>query len=135
MAHNVPFKEMMENMGWWMKEREFGLWHQAVQAETVKMLGFLLYLTWTMDTEYMQGLLEKKVNEHPYNAEQAMPRFIDICIHWRVIPLGVKGKIWEEEMVPVLHVECAKEHVSVVKAVLSDVYSANVKIFPRGINL
>jgi hypothetical protein len=99
------------------------------------MLGFLLYSTWTMVTEYMQGLLEKTENEHPYVAEQGMGKWVDIGICWRVIPLGVKGKIPEEEIVHALHVECAKEQAAVAKAVFSNVYSADVKCFLGGIKL
>jgi hypothetical protein len=63
------------------------------------MPGFLLYSTRTMDMDYMQGLLEKMVNEHPYVVELNMAGLVEIGSHWRVIPLGVKGKIPKEEMV------------------------------------
>jgi hypothetical protein len=35
MAHDVPFEEMMENMGWWMKEREIGLYFFLWNKEIV----------------------------------------------------------------------------------------------------
>ena len=68
-------------------------------------------------------------------AEMDMAAFVDIGIRWRVIPLGMSGKIPEDQMVRALHIECAKEDAPVVKAVLSDVYSANAKMFPGNIKL
>jgi hypothetical protein len=118
-----------------MKERGFGLWCQSIQAEVIQTPGFLLYSMRMMDSEYMHGLLEKTINEHPYVTDMDMAAFVEIGIHWRVILLGVKGKIPEEEMVRALHVECSKEQAPVVKEVLSDVYSANAKHFPGGIKL
>jgi hypothetical protein len=96
---------------------------------------FLLYSTRTMVTEYMQELLERTINEHPYIAELDRSHVVDIRICWRMIPLGVKGSIPKEEVVRALHVECAKEYAVVVKEVLPDVYSANAKMFPGGIKL
>jgi hypothetical protein len=30
MAHDMLFEDMMENIGWWMKERGFSLWHWMI---------------------------------------------------------------------------------------------------------
>jgi hypothetical protein len=44
MAHNIPFTDIMENVRWWLIEKKFGLWKRQVQSETVKPVGYLLYL-------------------------------------------------------------------------------------------
>jgi hypothetical protein len=46
MAHDVSFEDMTENIGWWMKERNFGLWRRSIQAEVVKQdsgISLVLY--------------------------------------------------------------------------------------------
>ena len=64
MAHNMPFSDIMENIWWWLSEKNFGLWKWQVQSETVKTIGYLLYSTCSLEPENMKQIVEKAVNKH-----------------------------------------------------------------------
>jgi hypothetical protein len=49
--------------------------------------------------------------------------------------MGKQGKIKEEDQVRALHIECPTEQFQVVKAILSEIYSADAEAFPGGIKL
>jgi hypothetical protein len=133
MAHNTSYDEIMENIRWWLSEKKFGLWKRQVQAETVKPVGYLLYLMRALEPEYMKELVERAVNGH--KKARKFGRKLELGFRWRVIPMGKQGKIKEEDQVQALHIECPTEQFQVVKAILSEIYSADAEAFPGGMKL
>jgi hypothetical protein len=133
MAHNSPYEDIMENIRWWLGEKKFGLWKRHVQSETVKPVGYLLYLTRALEPKYMKQVVEKAVNQHKKALKYG--RKLELGFRWRVIPMGKQGKIKEEDQVRALHVECPADQFQVTKAILAEIYSADAVWFPGGIRL
>lgn len=49
--------------------------------------------------------------------------------------MGKQGAIKEEDQVCTLHIKYPSEHFQVMKAILSDIYSANAEVFPGDIKI
>ena len=115
MAHNMPFSDIMENVQWWLSEKNFGLWKQQVQSETVKTIGYLLYSTHLLEPEYMKQIVEKAVNKH--RQAHRYGKKLELGFRWQVIPIGKQGAMKEEDRVRALHIECPLEQFQVSKAI------------------
>ena len=62
--HNVLFVEIMNEIGWKLRDIGMSLIPRDVQAPYVKDCGWLLYSARTTETEYIKDLLTSLVNEH-----------------------------------------------------------------------
>jgi hypothetical protein len=93
-AYNVPFKEIMEDIKWWLGENKAGLWMRKVQTEKTTRLGFLLYSLRAMDEDRMTRVFSARCNTKiglrymaintgkrrtgPYDPKAVIPRAIHI---------------------------------------------------------
>ena len=78
-----------------MSEKKFGLWKRQVQSETVKMIGYLLYSTQSLEPEYMKQIVEREVNK--YRSAHKYGKRLELGFWWRVIPIGKQGAMKDED--------------------------------------
>jgi hypothetical protein len=60
LGHDKEPDMLQEDLKWWMKDQQYGLYPRSVQAETISVLGWLLYSTRQVNCASLQQALEKR---------------------------------------------------------------------------
>jgi HJR/Mrr/RecB family endonuclease len=55
---------------------------------------------------------------------------IPVVLHWRAIQLDQPGRIPKDEAVKVLHIDVAREHQTIAKQALEEIYSSKQVYWP-----
>ena len=107
----------------WLKEEGHGLFTRTLQAENIVDVGWLVYSTWEMETEALAQAISDTIK-------------IEVGLRWKMISLGIREKIPQEQQVRALHVEVSIENrLSAQKALLAVYGRRNTNTYPNGIRL
>ena len=124
LGHSLPMGDIMEGIGWWLREQQHGLWERSIQAEDTTVIGWLLNSLREMDLTILQEALH------------SMDPVFEVGLRWRLISLGCSGPIPEEQWVRAVHIEVDKTKVEVIKPILYRIYGHDsVGPFPNGIKM
>jgi len=122
----LPTGEIMKELGEWFRETKFSLWEANIQMEKPVLIGWLLFSTNNTNTEILK---------------QEILHFIDdilVGLQWKMISLGMQGKIAKENQVRTLHVYVDELDVPEAKPCLMALYEGNASInhqFPLHIHM
>jgi hypothetical protein len=111
--------DIMEGIGWWLRDHNHGLWARALQAQETVVVGWLLNSTREMDLVSLQA------------AMLATDPRLEVGLRWRLITLGQAGAIPVQQQVRAIHVEIDKLKVSEIKPILYRIYGP----FPNGVRM
>jgi hypothetical protein len=124
LGHSKPMTDIMEGIGWWLRDHTHGLWARALQAQETVVVGWLLNSTREMDLVSLQAAL------------LATDPRLEVGLRWRLISLGQAGAIPAQQQVRAIHVEIDKLKVSEIKPILYRIYGhAAVGPFPNGVRM
>jgi hypothetical protein len=96
-GHEKPLKDIRRNMRSWLMEGNHGIFYKMLQAESSSEVGWLLYSTRDMD----QGALTDEMSDI---------LGFNLGLRWKVIDIGVWGKIPDSQKVHALSVEVEQSH-------------------------
>jgi hypothetical protein len=85
-GHNKPFLEIREDMQLWLQDGNHGLYYKMLQVKESSEIDWFLYLTKEMDTGTFVDEIEDLVG-------------IKVGLYWKIIDIGVKGKLLENQRV------------------------------------
>ena len=121
--HTVPIPELRKDMLPWLKEEGHGLFIRTLQAENIVDVGWLVYSTWEMETEALSAAISDTIK-------------IEVGLRWKMISLGIREKIPQEQQVRALHIEVSIENRMAAQKALLAVYGRkNSGTYPNGIRL
>ena len=92
LGHNTEFTEIRERMQDWLDDGNHAMFYMMLQAEDSSEIGWLLYTTREMDAGAMADEITDLVG-------------VKVGLRWKVIDIGVKGKIPASQKVNALIVE------------------------------
>jgi len=107
-----PFPTVIKVTASWLRKSKFGLWKSSLQSKKPISLGWLLFLTSTMDIEVLQGEISLCIG------------LIPVRLWWKMISMGVQGLVPKEQQVKVLHLYVDKLDVALAKPCLMEVYTS-----------
>ena len=123
LLHSVPIPELRKDMLPWLKEENHGLFIRTLQAENIVDVGWLVYSTWEMETEALSAAISNTIQ-------------MEVGLRWKMISLGTREKIPQEQQVRALHVEVSIENRLAAQRALLAVYGRkNAGTYPNGIRL
>ena len=96
-GHNKEFTEIREAMQDWLESGNHAMFYMMLQAEDSSEVGWFLYTTREMDAGAMADEIADLVG-------------IKVGLRWKVIDIGVKGKIPEAQKVNALIVEVESKY-------------------------
>jgi len=123
---SMPFPKFIKKLSPWCHEKKYGLWPSSLQSEKPVSLGWLLFLTNIMDTE----LLKVAVSAAIYN--------VLVGLGWKMIHLGMQGKVKPEDQIKALHVYMDEADLTMAKPLVMTVYPSKPgenHTFPMGIRM
>jgi hypothetical protein len=124
-GHEKPLKEIRRDMRNWLMEGNHGMFYKMLQAESSSEIGWLLYSTRDMD----QGALADEMSDI---------LGFKLGLRWKVIDIGVRGKIPDSQKVMALSVEVEQPHRLEYQRKLIGMYGRDVKEiheYPNGVRL
>lgn len=124
-GHEKPLKDIRRDMRNWLMEGTHGMFYKMLQAESSSEIGWLLYSTRDMD----QGALADEMSEI---------LGFNLGLRWKVIDIGVRGKIPDSQKVLALSVEVEQAHRFQYQRKLIAMYGRDVKEvheYPNGVRL
>jgi len=83
-----------------------------LQFDKLTSLGWLLFLTITMDVEVLKGEISLAIGNMPTG------------LHWKMINIGAQGSIPQEQQVKVLHIFVDKLDMALAKLLLMNLYAS-----------
>ena len=106
-----PLEEIRDNMTFFFKDHEHGIYVRQLQTEKTVAMGWLLWSIESTDKEALKNELS------------AMAGNIPIGLRWKTISLGIPGTIPKEKQVKALHLEIDNKYVRedgpIIKALLA----------------
>lgn len=124
-GHEKPLKDIRRDMRSWLMEGNHGMFYKMLQAESSSEVGWLLYSTRDMD----QGALADEMSDI---------LGFNLGLRWKVIDIGVRGKIPDSQKVHALSVEVEQSHRQDYQRKLIAMYGRAVKEvheYPNGVRL
>ena len=91
-GHDIPHSDLREQLQDWMDTGSHAMYYMMLQAEDSSEIGWLLYTTREMDAGAMADEIADLVG-------------VQVGLRWKVIDIGVKGKIPDAQKVNALTVE------------------------------
>jgi len=107
---SMPFTKFMKKLSPWCKEQKYGLWPYSLQSEKLISLAWLLFSTNLMDT-----VLLKQAITYPIYG-------VPIGLWWKMINLGVQGKVKPEDQIKTLYLYMVKLDMIMAKLLLTTLY-------------
>ena len=86
-----PFPTVIKATVMWLHKSKFGLWKSSLQSEKLVSLGWLLFLTSTMDINILRGNISLRIGSIP------------VGLRWKMISMGTQGLVPKEQHVKALH--------------------------------
>ncbi len=112
----------MENIGWWFKSTDQGMWPMTLQnAEDTICLGWLLYSANEFDREALCREIWQFTG-------------VSVSLRFREIDDG-NGRLENREIIKALHIDLNKSDPQEYKCRLEALYSSSAKTFPLGIKM
>jgi hypothetical protein len=125
LGHDKPPKPLAEDLGWWLKNQQFGLYPRSVQAENITGIGWLLYSTKEVNCEALKAAIEKRLGDK-----------FEIGCRYKMISLGRRGAVPKENQIKAIHIECDSEVQFDVKVALSLIYASAKNLdYPNGVRM
>jgi hypothetical protein len=124
-GHEKPLKDIRRDMRNWLMEGNHGIFYKMLQAESSSEVGWLLYSTRDMD----HGALADEMSEI---------LGFNLGLRWKVIDIGVRGRIPDSQKVHALSVEVEQNHRQSYQRKLIAMYGRAVKDvheYPNGVRL
>jgi len=113
---------IMENIGWWFKSTDQGMWPMTLQnAEDTICLGWLLYSANEFDREALCREIWQFTG-------------VSVSLRFREIDDG-NGRLENREIIKALHIDLNKSDPQEYKCRLEALYSSSAKTFPLGIKM
>jgi hypothetical protein len=124
-GHDKDPAMLKEDLNWWMRQQQFGMYPRSVQAENIAVIGWLLYSTRAMNCASLQTALEKRFEGK-----------FEVGCRYRMISLGRRGSIPKEQQIKAIHIECDSEIQYELKSALSKIYASSKNDdYPNGIRM
>jgi hypothetical protein len=120
---SIPAATLKEDIDWYLRDNKHGLYIAQIQAETVDTILWLLWSHDMIDTDALRLSMEAHV-------ANAMNVEIPIGLRWRIIQLDQPGRIPDDEAVKALHIDVAREHRTIAKQALEEIYSSKQVHWP-----
>jgi hypothetical protein len=124
-GHNKPLSEIREDMQLWLQDSNHGLYYKMLQVEESSDIGWLLYSTKEMDAGALVDEIEELVG-------------LKVGLRWKIIDVGAKGKLPENQQIRALTVEVNSRHRWEAQRKLISYFGRNLKHlkdYPNGIRL
>jgi len=106
----TPFVMFIKKLSPWCKEKKYVLWEASLQSEKPTSIGWLLFLTNTMDILP----LKEQISEHIHD--------IPVGLQWKMINMGTQGQVKESDQVRALHLYVNELDVRMAKPLLLALY-------------
>ena len=116
LGHDKDPELLHEDLLWWMKKEQHGLYRRSVQAEYIPGVGWLLYSTRDIDCAALQSAIEKRLGN----------KYEDGC-RFKMISVGRRGAVPKENQIKAIHIECDTSVHFDVKVALSKIYASAKK--------
>jgi len=113
LGFHKPFPKVIKVMASWFRKTKICLWKSSLQSERPISLGWLLFLTNTMDIEVLHGEIVLWISSIP------------VGLHWKMISMGVQGSIPKEQQVKALHLYVDELDAALAKPRLIEAYTSN----------
>jgi hypothetical protein len=124
LGHDKEPAVLQDNLSFWMKSQQYGLYPRSVQAENISVIGWLLYSTHDVNCSALQRSLEKR-----FNIKFEVGR----C-RYHMISRGRRGSVPKDQQVKAIHLECDIAVQYELKLALSKMYaSTKNQDYPNGI--
>jgi hypothetical protein len=125
LGHDKEPDMLKDDLNWWMRQQQFGMYPRSVQAENIAVIGWLLYSTRAINCSSLQTALEKRFHGK-----------FEVGCRYRMISLGRRGSIPKEQQIKAIHIECDSEVQYELKNALSKIYaSSKNEDYPNGIRM
>jgi hypothetical protein len=124
-GHEKPLKDIRRDMRGWLMEGSHGLFYKMLQAKSSSEVGWLLYSTRDMD----HGALADEMSDI---------LGFNLGLRWKVIDIGVRGKIPDSQKVMALSVEVEQNCCLQYQRKLISMYGREVREvheYPNGVRL
>jgi hypothetical protein len=120
---SIPPSTLKEDIDWYLRDNNHGLYLAQIQAETVDTILWLLWSHDMMDTAALRNSIEAHL-------EKLTHKDIPVGLRWRTIQLDQPGRIPDDEAVKALHIDVARENRNEAKRALEDLYSSTATEWP-----
>jgi len=123
---SIPLGKIMKEHNDWFSETRFRLWEATIQMEAPVSVGWLLFSTNMTNTEILKKEISRFIKDIP------------VGLRWKMISLGIHGKIPKENQVCTLHVYVDEMDVMAAKPCLMELYKENARVghvFPLHIRM
>ena len=124
-GHNLSCADLREGLQDWLATSNHALFYMMLQAEDSSEIGWLLYTTREMDAGAMADEIADLVG-------------IRVGLRWKVIDIGVKGKIPDAQKVNALVVEVETKYKWEAQQKLTSYFGRNwkdIKEYPNGVRV
>jgi len=125
LGHDDSLEELKEKVGDWMRETNSGIFYKMLQVEEGTEVGWLLYSTREMDAGALADEIEDILG-------------FPVGLKWKVIDMGIRGKLTESQKVQALTVEVEAKHQWKYQRTLAQFYCRSIKEtkeYPNGLRL
>jgi len=123
---SIPLGWLVKEQADWFKELKFGLWEATIQSEAPVSVGWLLFSTNNTNIDILKQEILKVIEDIP----------VGLC--WKMILLGMQGKISKENQVRALHIYVDDMDAALAKPHLMELYAGNASLdhsFPLHIRM
>ena len=124
-GHNSCFDDLREGLQDWMDSGNHAMFYMMLQAEESSEVGWLLYTTRKMDAGAMADEIVDLVG-------------IKVGLRWKVIDIGVKGKIPDSQKVNALIVEVETKYQWEAQQKLTQYFGRarkDIREYPNGVRV
>jgi hypothetical protein len=111
---------LQDDLSFWMKSQQYGLYPRSVQAENISVIGWLLYSTCDVNCSALQRSLEKRFDDK-----------FKVGCRYRMISLGRRGAVPKDQQVKAIHLECDSAVQCELKLALSKIYAHSYAFSPE----
>jgi len=123
---SIPLGRLVKEQADWFKESKFGLWEATIQSEAPVSVGWLLFSMNNTNINILKQEISKAIDDIP----------VGLC--WKMISLGMQGKILKENQVQALHIYIDDMDAALAKPHLMELYAGNTSLdhyFPLHIRM
>lgn len=126
LRHDKDPKTLNDDIDWFLKSYQFGLYPRSVQAENISCIRWLLHSsTRSINCKNLQDAISKRFDDK-----------YEVGCRYCMISLGRRGKVPKENQVKAIHIECDSADQFELKIALSKIYaSSKNEDYPHGIRM
>ena len=123
LLHSIPIPDLKTDMLPWLKDEGHGFFTRTLQAENLVDVGWFVYSTWEMEADALSAAISSFIH-------------IEVGLRWKMISIGTRERIPQEQQVRALHIEVAVENRLAAQKALLAVYGRKCTgNYPNGIRL